>query len=47
MSGGTFIGQDPAVGDDALDGSYLAEGYKSVAEDHDDVFWYTVKAISE
>ena len=47
VSGGTFIGQDPADGDDALGGSYLAEGYVSVAENHGDVIWYTVKAISE
>ena len=47
VSGGMFIGQDPADGDDALGGSYLAEGYVSVAENHDDVIWYTVKAISE
>lgn len=47
VSGGTFIGQDPADGDDALGGSYLAEGYVSVAENHGDVIWYTVKAEGE
>lgn len=28
--GGTFVGQNPAEGDDALGGSYVADGYESV-----------------
>lgn len=28
--GGTFIGRDPALGDDNLGGSFVAEGYRSV-----------------
>lgn len=28
--GGTFVGRDPALGDDALGGSFVAPGYKSV-----------------
>ena len=28
--GGRFIGRDPALGDDALGGSFVAPGYKSV-----------------
>ena len=36
--GDTFVGENEVL---------LAEGYVSVAENHDDVIWYTVKAISE
>ena len=28
--GGTFVGQNPADGDDALGGTYVADGYESV-----------------
>ena len=28
--GGTFVGRDPSLGDDALNGNFVAEGYRSV-----------------
>lgn len=28
--GGTFVGQNPADGDDALGGSFVADGYEAV-----------------
>ena len=30
VTGGTFVGQNPGVGDDNLGGTFLAEGYKAV-----------------
>jgi len=43
VKGGTFVNYNPENGDDALGGSFVAEGYKVVSEtkDNGDV-WYTV-----
>lgn len=42
--GGTFVNQDPSLGDDNLGGNFVAEGYKVISEAHGADTWYTVVA---
>lgn len=42
VKGGTFVNYDPSTGDDNLEGSFVADGYKVVSEVHGSDTWYTV-----
>jgi hypothetical protein len=45
VTGGQYLNLDPSAGDDSLGGTFLAEGYDSVASTTDDGTLYTVKKV--